>query len=123
MMNNDPADWVYIHAGTRPDEKQNRKGKSNGPGKSGRYNISASGETAIKIVTESHGEASGAEKDEYGLDWSIKYDLVRYGEIEMSAPVTLEVFETALDSGMKLSKPETQRLLAKIIQASAVFDD
>lgn len=41
----------------------------------------------------------------------------------MDGVVTLRLFECALDGGMKLSKPETQRFLSKIIQASSLFDE
>jgi len=47
----------------------------------------------------------------------------RTGKVEFAHDVALQIFEAALDSKMKLSKADTKRLMLKIIQSSALFDE
>jgi len=109
---------VKISAGTRGNSS-----KTHGPKSELTPEISVSDHT-IKLVIEESGMAHGGEAAGlFDIANTDSYRVTRFGGVEMSSDFTLGLFERALDDGMKLSKLETQRLLAKIIQSSAVFDD
>lgn len=112
---------VRIFAGTRPDAN-GAGGKKHGPERLDSVDIS-SNDGVISLLIEGRGKASGGISGGVrGISYSETYPVMRFGEAQMDGKTTLGLFECALDGGMKLSKPETQRLLSKIIQASEIFD-